>query len=98
MKCSFCGLEMTTADGCKCEYVQDRHSNYIPRIKVGEGIDSVRHGLFGLETKCPDCGAKEGYYHHINCDMEKCPICGTQAITCNCQFSWVYRDYYKKEE
>lgn len=33
---------------------------------------------------CHDCGAKEGEYHLPGCDMEKCPFCGGQLISCNC--------------
>jgi len=34
------------------------------------------------DGRCPDCGAKPGHYHHIGCDMERCPVCGTQLIGC----------------
>jgi hypothetical protein len=33
---------------------------------------------------CHDCGAKEGELHQGGCDMEICPFCGNQLITCNC--------------
>ena len=31
---------------------------------------------------CGDCGAKPGQLHIPGCDMEECPICGKQIITC----------------
>jgi hypothetical protein len=33
---------------------------------------------------CHDCGVKEGEIHHIGCDMEICPKCHKQLITCGC--------------
>lgn len=34
--------------------------------------------------KCHDCGCKEGQFHQPGCDMERCPFCGRQLITCKC--------------
>lgn len=33
---------------------------------------------------CHDCNAEEGQYHSPGCDMERCPFCGGQLITCGC--------------
>ena len=33
---------------------------------------------------CHDCGIKLGEFHHDNCDMEECPVCGGQLISCDC--------------
>ncbi len=35
-------------------------------------------------TKCHDCGVEEGQYHLPGCDMEICPTCLHQLITCDC--------------
>ena len=35
-----------------------------------------------LGWPCHDCGAKEAQLHRLGCDMERCPVCGAQAITC----------------
>lgn len=37
---------------------------------------------------CHDCGCKEGEIHELGCDMERCPFCGEQLITCGC-FYWI---------
>lgn len=37
-----------------------------------------------IGTRCHDCGADEGGYHHPGCDMEKCPRCGGQLTGCGC--------------
>lgn len=33
---------------------------------------------------CHDCGIKEGQIHKEGCDMERCPFCGGQLISCSC--------------
>jgi hypothetical protein len=33
---------------------------------------------------CHDCGVKEGQLHLSGCDMESCPHCGGQLISCDC--------------
>lgn len=33
---------------------------------------------------CHDCGAPIGTFHHPGCDMEECPKCLRQAISCDC--------------
>jgi hypothetical protein len=33
---------------------------------------------------CPDCGAAPGEFHEAGCDIEQCPYCGGQLISCDC--------------
>ena len=35
---------------------------------------------------CHDCGTKEGQLHILGCDMERCPFCGNQLISCQCVY------------
>jgi hypothetical protein len=38
------------------------------------------------EKRCHDCNCKEGEIHQLGCDMERCPWCGGQLITCHCVY------------
>jgi len=37
-----------------------------------------------MTGSCGDCGASEGQYHELGCDLEECPICFGQLISCGC--------------
>jgi hypothetical protein len=36
-------------------------------------------------TTCGDCGCKVGEQHSMGCDIERCPACTMQLISCDCQ-------------
>lgn len=36
------------------------------------------------DHRCHDCNVKLGGFHHPNCDMEVCPKCKGQLISCGC--------------
>jgi hypothetical protein len=42
-----------------------------------------KHGS-GPDGRCHDCGIKVGGIHHPGCDVEECPRCGGQLISCGC--------------
>jgi hypothetical protein len=76
-KCQDCGKEMKTAYGC------DPKKGYIVfKTKMYKrNLCNERESHHG---RCHDCGAKSGYLHHNGCDMESCPKCGGQLLSCDC--------------
>lgn len=47
--------------------------------------------------RCHDCWAKEGELHTPGCDMERCPFCGGQLISCECRYKHLYADCFKPQ-
>lgn len=41
---------------------------------------------------CHDCDVQEGKIHKRGCDMERCPFCGDQLITCTCSYNQLQID------
>ncbi len=41
-------------------------------------------------SKCHDCGVEEGQLHEFGCDMERCPFCGGQLISCDCCYHYLH--------
>ena len=52
-----------------------------PRVRYGR-----ERGRTQTETNpCHDCAVVPGELHVPGCDMERCPVCRGQVITCGCE-------------
>jgi len=77
--CTDCNLEMTTADGCT-----------LAQVPIA-GV--LRPRLRCADRRCGDCGATARAFHHLGCDLERCPNCGGQLISCGCWNDGVDDEY-----
>lgn len=76
-ECRDCGLDMSSKDIISCTL----------RYLIKDGKSYKRNtAYFDINKRCHDCNIvnKEGNFHHLGCDVERCPICGNQLISCGC--------------
>ena len=76
--CSYCDQEMLWADGCVADPIAIGGRSYQP-VRYGSELHYGRPN-----RRCHDCRALPGGIHHHGCDMEECPACGGQSISCGC--------------
>lgn len=76
MVCGFCDNEMKAASTVSCvlQPVVFCDGKKLPTVRYDDD-----------DRRCPDCNIASGGYHHPGCDMERCPRCGEQLISCDCE-------------
>ena len=79
--CMFCDSEMTTAASCIVDSLH-RRGRRVAMIRFGEETDWPS----GPGERCGDCGVQRGGLHHVGCDVQRCPSCLGQLLSCGCRF------------
>ena len=76
--CKWCNQDMMKVDDCA--------GNREISFGGGKLLPSIpyQHDYGDENQRCHDCNVKLGGYHHPGCDMERCPQCGGQLISCDC--------------
>lgn len=74
--CEDCGQEMLEAATCRVDAF----------IIRGERFDRIRQtgAPIGRGGRCGDCGIQRQGFHHYGCDLEPCPRCRRQLLSCGC--------------
>lgn len=80
--CLRCHKDMLSVDGCDVTHFTLGKKRR-PRVPYG------REGRLGVhvlppDQRCRDCNAAVGKFHHPGCDLEECPRCDGQVISCGC--------------
>jgi predicted Zn-ribbon and HTH transcriptional regulator len=85
-ECGDCRKEMTNKKTESC-------SEDFNLIQINKKAYARNTEYFDVNERCHDCGIvnKKGNLHHFGCDMERCPKCRGQLISCNCKKGFIGR-------
>lgn len=78
--CSWCQGEMETVISCTVDAFH-RDGRRFEMISCGDEPGRQMGG-----ERCGDCGVMRGGWHHLGCDLQRCPACGGQLLSCGCLF------------
>lgn len=74
--CDYCERDMSDEATTSCNQIE---------VEFPDGVKMPAIPYDG-EERCHDCGVSMGGNHHPGCDMERCPRCRGQIISCGCLY------------
>ena len=76
VKCPDCKKEMKTAVSCTHPYIKLNGEWFLRDTSY-----------YDVNKRCHDCSIvnQKGNLHHFGCDIERCPRCHGQLISCGCK-------------
>ncbi len=77
-KCDWCEQEMKSPTTVDCT------SNTEVEFPDGKKLPVSTYHFEEPSGRCHDCGIVHGKRHHPGCDVERCPRCEGQLISCGC--------------
>lgn len=79
VRCRDCLCEMNSDDNITCFSVNILFDKFGKRF-----FRDTKY--FDKNKRCHDCNIlnKKGNMHHLGCDVERCPKCKGQLISCGC--------------
>lgn len=87
-------MKKEIVENSKYEYYITYNGQKVKRIRYGsekqklhEILKDTHNNNFSLYDDyevCDECLAKQGEFHREGCDLEVCPVCGGQIISCGC--------------
>jgi hypothetical protein len=78
--CLDCDREMLTAPSCVVSTLHLGSEPFPLTPYARDGTSAPGGG------RCGDCGVEPGGFHHLGCDLQRCPRCQRQLLSCGCPF------------